>query len=363
MALQIFTDFQKWMGRFLHDGSIGMIKQSVAPATPPANQLTIYPLDAAGLTELYYKNSAGTQRDLSLVSTIANYLPLAGGVMTGAITLSGIQLGTYTLGGTPTLPLISSAAYPATTSAQLAGVISDETGSGLLVFGTSPTIVTPVITQIVPGANFSLSQNGVTPFVSEQTGAVANTIYLKAGNVGFGTANPTEIFHLKASNKYILLENTSSAEFGLNLASPSGVKAVYLLNDSTGEVRIGATAAGGYFSTFFSNGAEAMRINTEGNVKITGTAVRATTEGTKHLDIFNGIVPVGTLANGISLYSTAGEAGLMDAAGHSIIFKAHTANGLVATVLGSVGPTGANTVVQEWLTISLDGNTRYIPCF
>lgn len=32
-----------------------------------------------------------------------NYLPLAGGTMTGPITLSGTQLGTYTLGGTPTI--------------------------------------------------------------------------------------------------------------------------------------------------------------------------------------------------------------------------------------------------------------------
>ena len=35
----------------------------------------------------------------------------------------------------------------ATTSAELAGVISDETGSGSLVFGTSPTIATPVISS------------------------------------------------------------------------------------------------------------------------------------------------------------------------------------------------------------------------
>ena len=36
-------------------------------------------------------------------------------------------------------------AHAATTSAQLASVISDETGSGALVFGTSPTIITPTI--------------------------------------------------------------------------------------------------------------------------------------------------------------------------------------------------------------------------
>lgn len=41
-----------------------------------------------------------------------------------------------------------------------------------------------------------------------------------------------------------------------------------------------------------------------------------------------------------------------------------TANGAVATVLGSAGPTGANTTVQKWLTIvDNGGTTRYIPCF
>lgn len=38
------------------------------------------------------------------------------------------------------------AQFASTTSAQLASVISDETGSGVLVFGTSPTIATPTLT-------------------------------------------------------------------------------------------------------------------------------------------------------------------------------------------------------------------------
>ena len=45
----------------------------------------------------------------------------------------------------------------ATTSAELAGVISDETGSGALVFGTSPTLVTPVL-----GVATATSVNGTT---------------------------------------------------------------------------------------------------------------------------------------------------------------------------------------------------------
>lgn len=40
-------------------------------------------------------------------------------------------------------------AWSALTSAQVAARISDETGTGLLVFGTSPTIVTPIIASFV----------------------------------------------------------------------------------------------------------------------------------------------------------------------------------------------------------------------
>ena len=70
MALKVYVDFQKWMGRMLHDGSIGMIEQSAAPGTPPTNELTVYPLDKSAVTELYYKNSAGIARDLSLVAAL-----------------------------------------------------------------------------------------------------------------------------------------------------------------------------------------------------------------------------------------------------------------------------------------------------
>jgi hypothetical protein len=67
---------------------------------------------------------------------------------------------------------------------------------------------------------------------------------------------------------------------------------------------------------------ERLRFTKVGNVKIAGTAVRGTTEGTNHIDIFDGTAPVGTLANGISLYSTSGSAALMDALGNVHTFGA-----------------------------------------
>ena len=88
------------------------------------------------------------------------------------------------------------------------------------------------------------------------------------------------------------------------------------------------TAQGTYFAIQTTpSGSTTMatiaRFTDAGNVKIAGTALRATTEGTNHLDIFDGTAPVGTLANGCSLYSTAGELRVMDAAGNASLLSPH----------------------------------------
>lgn len=69
----------------------------------------------------------------------------------------------------------------------------------------------------------------------------------------------------------------------------------------------------------------ALTLDAGSNLKLGGTADRATTAGTNHLDIFNGTAPAGTLANGISIYSNAGEAYVMDAAGNATLFSPHDA--------------------------------------
>ncbi len=61
--------------------------------------------------------------------------------------------------------------FAATTSAQLAGVISDETGSGLLVFNTSPTLVTPILG--VASAT-SINKMAITAPATASTLAVAD---------------------------------------------------------------------------------------------------------------------------------------------------------------------------------------------
>jgi hypothetical protein len=73
--------------------------------------------------------------------------------------------------------------------------------------------------------------------------------------------------------------------------------------------------------------------------------------------------PVGT--TGTSQNAAAEVARLLPAGNVKFTNAANfSANGSVATTLGSVGPTGAQTTVQEWLTFQdAAGTTRYVPCF
>lgn len=59
------------------------------------------------------------------------------------------------------------------------------------------------------------------------------------------------------------------------------------------------------------------------SLQVGGSAARATTAGTNRIDVFDGTAPVGTLVNGISLYSTAGECRVMDAAGNATLLSPH----------------------------------------
>lgn len=73
-------------------------------------------------------------------------------------------------GGGDALTSGTLAQFASTTSAQLAGVISDETGSGALVFATSPTLVTPVL-----GVATATSINGATITSGTLNGSVTGT--------------------------------------------------------------------------------------------------------------------------------------------------------------------------------------------
>lgn len=139
--------------------------------------------------------------------------------------------------------------FAATTSAQLAGVLSDETGSaagGLAVFNNGPIITNPVITNIAPGADFTLTQNAVTPLVSVNAGAVANTLYLKAGNVGIGTNAPASKLDVFASG----VTDVTTNGIRVNRPDSYGQFGFMGYGNSSSTTYIGSSYTGGIASNY-----------------------------------------------------------------------------------------------------------------
>ena len=147
--------------------------------------------------------------------------------------------------------------FAATTSLQLLGVISDETGSGSLVFGTSPTIVTPTIASFVNAThNHQAAAGGgqlTVPAALDATGTPDNTTFLRGDNTwetpagagdmvlaGVQTVTGAKTFGTigGAVGKFILAGSTSGSTI-LNATAVAGAGTVVL--PTTGTI---ATLAG-----------------------------------------------------------------------------------------------------------------------
>lgn len=87
--------------------------------------------------------------------------------------------------------------FAATTSAELRGVISDETGSGALVFATSPTLVSPALGTPASGTLTNctgLPAAGVTGLAAIASSGSASDLAsgtVPSARLGSGTANST----------------------------------------------------------------------------------------------------------------------------------------------------------------------------
>lgn len=123
--------------------------------------------------------------------------------------------------------------FAATTSAELAGVISDETGSGSLVFNTSPTFITTILADpgsaSVPGYSFNgdpntgiyntadlvgISTNGSSKFTVNSTGRIA-------GSSGINRALATTQDTSQATTHYI-----ESGTYSPSITSISNITSV-----------------------------------------------------------------------------------------------------------------------------------------
>jgi len=195
----------------------------------------------------------------SATLTNASGLPIASGV-------SGLGTGVASFLATPT-------------SSNLASAISDETGSGALVFGTSPTLTTPTL-GVASGTSLALT--GTTVSNSTSTGALT-----VAGGVGIGGALNASTLSLSNSAtgvSSLILRNGDSANAssdnpqirmgwsGSNAGTSQYAQIIHTRHNSGST----SNAIDFYLSdgtanntiTYGSN--RAMSITSPGNVEITG---------------------------------------------------------------------------------------------
>ena len=128
--------------------------------------------------------------------------------------------------GTVLLTSSNLSVLAATTSVQLAGIISDETGSGALVFGTSPTLITPALGT--PSAGVLTSCTGTAAGLTAgtvTTNANLSGEVISVGNAATISDNVIDEANLKVSNtptNGYMLTAQSGDTGGLTWAASSG---------------------------------------------------------------------------------------------------------------------------------------------
>lgn len=282
--------------------------------------------------------------------------------------------------GLQNLGLMASATITATTNANLTGPITSvgnatsiasQTGTGTkFVVDTSPTIITPTFTTSATGPLYiggtgttstltlrTTSNAGGTTgadiiFQTGNNGATETMRILNSGKVGIGTATP-----LSAGSVAQGFEVSGGTIPGFKITktgSAAGYAEFY--NDGSAHFAAENTfgGAGGLYISgndigFLATASGAIILNIQtatGVTKVGGTASRGT-QGTNHLDIFNGTVPAGTLASGFSLFGTAGIPRIMDNVGTDMTISgslfAQTADKSVTNTLTETSIVGTGT--------------------
>jgi hypothetical protein len=176
------------------------------------------------------------------------------------------------------------AQFAATTSAQLAGVISDETGSGSLVFATSPTLVTPVLGTPSSGTLTSCTGLPISTGVSGLGTGVA-TFLATPSSANLASALTDET----GSGKVVF---DTSPQFTTSVTTGSTTFAVF----NTAATTVNAFGAATAINLGASTGTTTINNNltVAGNLTINGTT---TTLNTNTLTVDDKNIEIGAVAS------------------------------------------------------------------
>jgi hypothetical protein len=329
---------------------------------------------------------SGTVTSISCVSgcTVANptttpaiTVTASGGTVTNIATTTPLSGGPITTTGTlscPTCAITSSslAQFAATTSAQLAGVISDETGTGVVVFSISPILVTPALGT--PSALVLTNATGLPIGGISATGTPSSATYLRGdgswntpsggtSGIPFGPgAGSVNVMTVTSSTGGVTNATGQMVNVLTNLANTTttptlnadGAGAETILKLGSGGALIalqaadyGATA-GAYYSTFYNNGTNWILLNpvtsqpgkliyfdAAGNMQCT-SAASCSIGGTNALAAIASGQYRGSIANTTTVWGGYDDALNGASVAAALVLKGGDATGTGSTVAGSI---------------------------
>jgi hypothetical protein len=317
------------------------------------------------------------------VNVVSAPFGLSGNISSTAWTTSGIRYQNVAATLTDT-----------SSSGTVAAAYTDLFGGNTIAASSSTTFTnyyTMFVTQPTAGTNVTLTNRwafGTTGNVRID-GSLTLTTPLTVGNGGTGTSTAFtagSVVFAGASGVYSqdnanffwddtnnwLGIGTASPNFKLNVVSATDTT-IALFAGTARAVRIATTATtgsiegvdqtgassyqplqvGGSALNFSISGSTKATLDSNFNFLIGGIAVRATTAGAAHLDLFNGTAPAGTLTNGISLYSSSGDFLFMDATGaaYKVGYRNIPQNAQTSAYVAAIGDVG------EHISITTGGVT------
>ena len=171
--------------------------------------------------------------------------------------------------------------------------------------------------------------------------------YAAAGASTFSNAMTFQIDSCPNASTNVTFEKVHAAQFGGNASiGPTNANQIYAAISVPAHT-ITVTGTTGVTSV----GPSSLRLNI---VTMTDSSA-VTIDTASTLYIAGAVAQAGsvTITNKYSMWIDAGLPRI----------DSTTANGVQIMALGATGPAAANAAPQEWLTVDINGVTRYIPCF
>lgn len=266
-------------------------------------------------------NDANRTISLSGNLTLANNFTTSGNF---GVTLTATNTTSVTLPTSGTLATTGNLSqFATTTSSQLAGVISDETGSGALVFATSPTLTTPILGNAT-STTLTVGNRSLTNSYNCWSETGSGAMGILGHNARSGVANNTVVANVSSwHGHFIRMYHSDGIAIHTTTATVTAGDVLY--DQSTPANQIASAG-------------ERIRITPAGNVGVglTNPSEKLDVNGTVKATAFSGSIPVSIAASATDVlsYSSNTISGV-DAASDKLIFWDDSASKITYLTLGS----------------------------